>query len=321
MSSLSDNSSYPTGVGLTGRGIAPQAKILPINITGNGGLITNGSYQYGLPGGIRWAVQHGAKVISISLDMALQDQSGTDFCPAMTEDAIAYALQHNAVVVGAASNDNAKGDPAEYPGQCPGVLTVGAVDQQDAVPSWSERQPYVAVAAPGVNIPALQPDAINFNGYPSTLENDGTSTSTALVAGAAALIRSKYPSMPAREVVQRIIDTAVSPPGRALPNDATGYGVVNIQHALDVTGYPVGRNGPNPVYAAFTRWLASSQGKQYSAAQSPHTQSHTGLVAGILIAIAVIALTVVVIVVIAVNRARRRRPQPPAAPSQQPAAP
>jgi subtilisin family serine protease len=333
ISSLSDNNYYPVGVGLAGQGIAPQAKILPVNINFDG-IITNGSFQYGVPGGIRWAVQHGAKVISISLGQALEDSSGNDICPAPTEDAIAYAWRHNVVVVVAAGNYNAQGDPAVYPAQCPGVLTVGAVDQHGSVPSWSERQPYVAVAAPGVNIPVLQPDAVFFNGRPATLEEEagGTSSSAALVAGAVALVRSRYPAMPAREVVQRIIDTAVSPPGQPVPSKATGYGVVNIQHALDVTGYPVPASAPNPVNAAFNKWLASSQGKQYLAAYvpPPGVQISPWVVGFLILIVLAVLAAVVTVIVIAVSRARRRRPPqqppapgpppPPAAPWQQPGA-
>jgi subtilisin family serine protease len=315
--SLSDRRYYPTGVGLAGKGIAPQATILPVNIA-FGGLITNGSYQYGLPGGIRWAVQHGAKVISISLDQAFQDASGNDICPALTEDAVGYALQHNVVIVGAAGNDGSQGNPAEYPGMCPGVLTVGAVDQQGGVPGWSERQPYVDVAAPGVNVPAIQPDALIYGGHPSTLENDGTSSSTALVAGAVALMRSRYPSMPAREVVQRIIDTAVSPAGGPVPSDAAGYGEADIQRALDVRGDPVAASAPNPVYAAFDRWLASAPGRPYASAGTRHAQGDAGLVIGI-VAAAVVVIGAVFAASL-VSRSRRRGRPGPARPGQRPAA-
>jgi subtilisin family serine protease len=61
--------------------------------------------------------------------------------------------------------------------------------------------------------------------------SNGSSNSTALVAGAAALIRSKYPDLSAPDVVHRLTATATDkgPPGR---DDQYGYGVLNLVAAL-----------------------------------------------------------------------------------------
>lgn len=67
----------------------------------------------------------------------------------------------------------------------------------------------------------------------------GTSGATAIVAGAAALIRSKYPYLPASEVAHRLTATAVDkgPPGR---DDEYGYGVVDLVAALTADVPPLG---------------------------------------------------------------------------------
>ncbi len=67
----------------------------------------------------------------------------------------------------------------------------------------------------------------------------GTSSATAIVAGAAALIRSKYPNLPAQEVKHRLTATAIDkgPPGR---DDEYGYGVIDLVAALTADVPPLG---------------------------------------------------------------------------------
>jgi subtilisin family serine protease len=61
-------------MGMVGAGVAPQAKILPVSLAPKDGVPVAGDFTYGIPAGIRWAVDHGAKVISLSLgDAFLHD--------------------------------------------------------------------------------------------------------------------------------------------------------------------------------------------------------------------------------------------------------
>jgi hypothetical protein len=158
----------------------------------------------------------------------------------------------------------------------------------------------------------------------------GTSFSSALVSGAAALIRSAYPSMPWYTVEQRLIDTAV-PSGR-VPNVGTGYGIIDITKALHVSQYPVSASAPNPPYARYQAWLKSQSGSSSPSAssgggsgsgQSGASSSSGGNAAsGLAVAIAVIIVAVVVLVVAAAivipvvimrRRSRRRGGGPGAA--------
>lgn len=84
--------------------------------------------------------------------------------------------------------------------------------------------PEIDVAAPAVDIYSTSIDGKYSKGL-------GTSGATAIVAGAVALIRSKYPDLPASEVVHRLTATAVDkgPPGR---DDEYGYGVIDLVAAL-----------------------------------------------------------------------------------------
>ncbi|GAB3945999.1 hypothetical protein GCM10027614_38690 [Micromonospora vulcania] len=84
--------------------------------------------------------------------------------------------------------------------------------------------PEIDVVAPAVDIYSTSIDGKYRRGT-------GTSDATAIVAGAAALIRSKYPHLPASEVAHRLTATAVDkgPPGR---DDEYGYGVIDLVAAL-----------------------------------------------------------------------------------------
>ncbi len=130
----------------------------------------------------------------------------------------------------------------------------------------------MAVAAPGEQVTFA-----GLDGRHSTTAT-GTSFSSALVAGAAALIRSRYPHMPWYQVDQRLIDTATAT-GPRVPSDAYGYGVVDLAEAVNATAYPLGRSAPDPVYSRFRAWLASrprtgqTQHIQAPASQAPARQA------------------------------------------------
>ena len=298
------------GQGLQGGpvGIAPAVKILPVRIGGLNSVELGGSAAT-IAAGIRYAVDHGAEVINMSLGGP--GLSASDCDPAI-QDAVAYALEHNVVVVASAGNNAKLLNPPIEPASCAGVLAVGAVNPDLTLWPDSEQQPYVAVAAPGNQVGFLGLDGKYFpDGY-------GTSSSSAFVSGEAALVRSRYPSMPWYQVVQRIINTAL-PEGSPVPNDSFGYGIVRIAGAVNASKYKVPASAPNPVYETFKQWLATPQGSQFtsSARKSPHparsspvaaAHSSSGGSAGLA---AVLAAVVVVVAAggtaLAIAAARRRR--------------
>src|SRR5262249_26740860 len=93
-----------------------------------------------------------------------------------------------------------------------------------------------------------------------TTTGAGTSFAAALTAGAAALIRSRYPHLPWYEVDRRLIATA-SPAGHPVPNDGYGYGIVNLARAVNASAYPVPASAPDPVLARYRAWLATPAGR------------------------------------------------------------
>lgn len=147
---------------------------------------------------IRYAADHGAKVINMSLASTVSCQ-GSPKHPWATiyQDAIDYATSKGVTVVVAAANDNT--DASGYaPASCNNVVTVGATDQNDKRASFSNYGSYVDLAAPGVQIlsvKAAQCSICNstLNGKYAYLQ--GTSMATPHVAGVAALLLSVNPAL------------------------------------------------------------------------------------------------------------------------------
>jgi type VII secretion-associated serine protease mycosin len=301
------------GGGSTGFvGIAPEAKILPINVNSRPSDPV-GLYE-AIAAGIRFAVNHNAKVINISL--GITSGAMPNHCESGIQDAISYAIDHDVMVVASSGNEGNKSNWPDLPGSCAGVLAVGAIVKTLNPWSDSQRQPYVAIAAPGVG------GVVGRHGqyYPHA---SGTSISAALTSGAAALIRSRNPHMPARTVVQRLMATAYHT--KSSPwNDQTGYGPIQITSAMNPERYPVPANAPNPVYDAFDKWQASRYGAAPKAptkptrpapeqARKPSRQESSTLP---IVLGAVGALVIAGIVILGIRRRRRSRGSSPAVTSQ-----
>lgn len=280
-------------------GIAPEVKILPIHDAVRFGD-KNGAFE-SFAAGIRFAVDHGAKVINFS--QGVTSETMKDHCDPGVQDAITYAIDHDAVVVASAGNNGDTSNWAELPASCPGVVAVGAFNP--ALQAWSgtQRQPYVAVAAPGDGVPVIGKHG---QYYP---DGSGTSASAALTSGAIALIRAANPHMPARTVVQRLIATA-RPLGKARWNDQTGYGAIQITAAMNPSRYPVAANSPNPVYAVFDKWRMSGDGTPPASnrSASPQTQDRDGgRTSALPFVIGGVTFLLIVVVLIIILISRRRR--------------
>jgi serine protease len=195
-------------------GIAPKAKILPVRV-----LNEENRYNDAIivAKGVRWAVDHGARVINLSL-------GGSGSSPALAA-ALDYAFAKDVVVVACTGNVSASSsDDVWYPAREPGVLAVAGMESNgDALWSGSITGPETVVTAPATDLVGARP-----GGY---WKVQGTSFAAPMVAGTAALIRSRWPSMPAGEVINRIIKTAKDrgAPGR---DPVYGFGLVDPTGAL-----------------------------------------------------------------------------------------
>jgi type VII secretion-associated serine protease mycosin len=191
-------------------GMAPKAKVLPIMASSRENLGSADS----LAAGINFATNRGVDVISIS------SGGGSN---ADLHAAIDAALAADIVVVAAAGN-HPQDFVVGYPARHPGVIAVGGVDRKGNHAAVSVTGREIDVVAPATDIYSTSMDGKYRKGT-------GTSNSTAIVAGAVALIRARYPDLSAAEVTHRLTATAVDKgaPGR---DDEYGYGVIDLVAAL-----------------------------------------------------------------------------------------
>jgi len=214
-------------------GVAPDARILPIRVVPNDQTSNSPELPTRIANAIRYAVDHGAKVINLSL-YTVPTQA--------VAEAVQYAIHSNVVVVAASGNTGGSqnGSNPVYPAAYDGVLAVGGTDENDHHVSQSTSGDYVNIAAPGVNIEGPAPRG---GGYGRDAAG-GTSFAAAYVSGVAALIRSYNPTLPAFNVIRRLEETADAPPeGR---NNDVGFGVVNPYRAVSTIFDP--RANPTPAY-------------------------------------------------------------------------
>jgi membrane-anchored mycosin MYCP len=213
-------------------GVAPEAQILSVS-TWLGSTNPSGkSDQDQIPEAVRWAVDNGAKVINISLG------STTPQWPQSWDAAFLYAEQKDVVIVAAAGNRVGGNVQVGAPATIPGVLTVAGLDRKGTASVDASSQGIsIGVAAPAENLLGGVPGG-------SYAEWAGTSGSTPIVAGVAALIRSKWPDMTAKQVINRIVATAkdAGAPGK---DPLYGFGVLNAEAALkddvpEVSANPLG---------------------------------------------------------------------------------
>jgi len=225
-------------------GIAPDAKILPVRVLKSGPATAKGGPA------IQWAVDHGADVINLSVG------GGVD--PA-TLDALAAAAKANVVVV-AASGNKPSAFGVVAPAIVPSVIAVTAVGKQGKLDPISATGPEVDLAAPGADIESTGLKS----GYD---ESTGTSDASAIVAGAAALIRSKYPSLSATEVAELLESTADDKGAPGLDDDY-GHGVLDLVAALSAGGAQ-----PSASPSATATAPAATPGSSPSNAAAPDTES------------------------------------------------
>ncbi|TCR18099.1 type VII secretion-associated serine protease mycosin [Streptomyces sp. BK205] len=205
-------------------GIAPEAKILPVRVIleddDPARAKARNTRGNALAEGIRWAADHGANVINLSLG----DDSASAHPEAGEDDAVQYALRKGAVVVASAGNGGEKGDHISYPAAYPGVIAATAVDKFGTRASFSTRRWYATVAAPGDDVVIADPDHKYYEGW-------GTSAASAFVSGAVALIKAAHPDLTPAQIKRLLEETARNAPAGGR-DDSRGFGFVDPAAAL-----------------------------------------------------------------------------------------
>jgi subtilisin family serine protease len=189
---------------------------------------------------IVYAVDHGARIVNLSL---------TGSAPSTTElSAVRYAVDHGVLLVAAAGNDFARGDPVEYPaallqpprsnGRGGAGLSVGASDLGGGWTGFSNTGSWISLAAPGVNVFSALPARDDGSFHRARLRGSraghygygsGTSFAAPQVAGAAALVWAANPRLSAAEVAA-ILKATASGAGRWNPH--VGFGVLDVAAAV-----------------------------------------------------------------------------------------
>jgi serine protease len=154
-------------------GLAYCATLMPVKVLSKHGWGTTANVAEG----IRFAADHGAQVINLSLGGPIKSQ--------ILEDAVKHATAKGALVVAAAGNS---GKSVGYPAAYPEVVAVSATDSNDNIAWFSSRGPQIAIGAPGV---AVTQQTICNNGRDKCEvfgTFNGTSMASPHVAGVAAML-------------------------------------------------------------------------------------------------------------------------------------
>jgi thermitase len=198
-------------------GVAWENPILPVRIADPQGTATHATMALA----IAYAVDQGAKVINLSF-------GGTGNSTTL-QNAINDAWNRGAIVVAAAANSNTS--TPYYPAACANVIAVSATTSSDTRASFSNFGNWVDVSAPGVNILSTS----NGGGYGYW---SGTSFSSPITAGLAALIFSANPALTNAQVVD-ILTLNGDDLGTPDFDPYFGHGRINVYKSLLAAGNAV----------------------------------------------------------------------------------
>lgn len=314
-----DGDGHGTGVSAAVLYAAPEATILPVRI---GSSSINTGFSIGATkidfAGIRWAADNGADVIVIPWVEVSQAEPKQEFL-----GAVQYAIDQDVVVIAGGGNDPSL-EKVPNPAYFPGVIGVSGTDKNGDAWSMSTTGPEIVLAGPADAMLFPKPQVVDFGDEPLYFEAAGTSATSGIVGGVAALVRSAHPDLDASNTIQRLIATADD--GGAGRTEALGFGLVDADAAVNSSdvetvtenplGYPLGEAGasselPVEESAAPTDDTASEAAPEDQAAESD--DSAVGGLLPIIVAGAAVLLAVAGLVVWLVLRSRaktRSRVQP-----------
>jgi len=205
-------------------GACPMCRIMPVKISTDG---TASSKMIAL--GIRWAVDHGARIVTISM-------VHTGAIDSAEQSAVDYATSKGAVVVSSAGND--PGTVPHYPAALPGVVSVTATDANDHIYSWATSGSWVDLAAPGCEYAA---------------ELCGASYAPPLVAASIGLLMAAGTNVTPVQAIDALRSTAVPVSGI----DGGRIDVAAAAQALGITGL---RAGTSATTAGYSRQVSLERG-------------------------------------------------------------
>lgn len=213
------------------KGVAPGADLLVGKVLDDRG---NGQQSW-IIAGMEWAAAEGADVISMSLGGGATD--GTD---PMAEAVNTLTEEQDVLFVIAAGNSGSGEQTVESPGTADAALTVGAVDKDSELASFSSRGPRVGdyaikpdITAPGVGIVAARASDTSMGTPVDDLYTsaNGTSMATPHVAGAVAILSQQHPDWDAADLKGALVGAAAPAPDLTVYEQ--GGGELDIATAID----------------------------------------------------------------------------------------
>lgn len=215
-------------------GVAPRIRILPVRALA---AMRRGAERIGagvvdnINVAIKWAVDQGANIISMSLGVR-HEQGGGGGLP--HQEVVDYATQHGVTIVAASGNDGRL--ELYYPGALPEVIAVGAADDQGQVAPFSTYNDRISLIAPGVNI------------YSSYIGNryavaSGTSQAAPFVSGAAALLKAfalERGHVLTDAQLKHVLKTTADKIDTNFKHPKAGFGMLNAADALRWLDYRYG---------------------------------------------------------------------------------
>jgi subtilisin family serine protease len=196
------------GIGVAG--VSWHSRMMPLVVVDENDLAAYSN----IAEAIQYAADRGIRVINISIGGAVPSST--------LQSAVDYAWNRGALIFAAAMN-NGSSDPY-YPAACNHVMAVSATDGNDHLASFSNYGNWIAISAPGASILTTVPGG----GYAYWF---GTSFSSPIVAGVAALSLAVNPALTNAELVTILEKSAddIGPPGY---DPSFGWGRVNAFNAV-----------------------------------------------------------------------------------------
>jgi subtilisin family serine protease len=197
-------------------GAAWSCGLMPLRVTNRDGFAS----LFAILQAFTWAMDNGAQIVNLSFE-------GIHSSPAL-DSGLAYVRAQGGLTVAAGGNGGLLDPSPDHPD----VLSVSATNADDERPSWASFGPYIDLAAPGVSVKTTR------NGG-GTVTVSGTSFSSPLVAGIAALVWSVDPGLTPAQVEALLKETAVDL-GATGWDDRFGAGRVDAAAAVGAAraGHP-----------------------------------------------------------------------------------
>jgi len=198
------------GVGITG--IVPECKLLNVKVADDDGFCQAAIVAQG----IVWAIDNGAKVINISLEIR---NPSIDL-----EKAVNYAWEHGALIISAAGNQG--NSSAVYPAYYENSIAVAGIKPDNSLAPLSNFGDWVDVAAPGYNIYSSLPG--NQYGYET-----GTSFATAYVSGFAAFLLNVVSDTNGDGCLNDEVRNAIEKSCRPMSNTSYSFGILDAKYLFN----------------------------------------------------------------------------------------